>query len=135
MWECGVSAGSGGSWGCTSDSKQKTALTRMDGEAVLARLADMPVYRWMAKDDARKTPHAGPTAQDFMAAFGLGDNDRMIGFADAQGVLFSAVQGLNAKLESVVTLKDAEIAALKREMAELRLAVEVLMARAASGSP
>ena len=78
-----------------------------------------------------------------MAAFGLGDNDKMICFADAQGVLFSAVQGLNAKLEA----KDAEIAALRsesdalrrevpdlratnqKEIADVRLAVEVLMAR------
>ena len=62
-------------------------------------MAALPVYQWVAKDDPRRIPHAGPTAQDFMAAFGLGDNDKMIGFADAQGVLLSAVQGLKTKFE------------------------------------
>jgi hypothetical protein len=142
-WGCGVSGGAGGSWGCTSDRDRKTAMTPMDGMEVLAKLAGLPIYRWHAIGDHRLTPHAGPTAQDFMATFGLGDNDKMIGFADAQGVAFAAIQGLNAKLEErevalrkEVNAKDAEIALLradavaqKQELAELRRAVEVLMAR------
>ena len=117
-WTCGVSGGAGGSWGCSSDRDLKTDLIPLDGIATLERLAALPVYQWAAKDDPRRTHHAGPTAQDFMAAFGLGDNDKMIGFADAQGVAFAAIQGLNAKLAE----KDREIAELKR-------AVEILMAR------
>ncbi len=85
-WTCGVSGGAGGSWGCSSDRNLKTDLIPLDGASVLERVAALPVYQWVAKDDPRRTPHAGPTAQDFMAAFGLGDNDKMIGFADAQGV-------------------------------------------------
>ena len=57
-----------------------------------------------------------------MAAFGLGDNDKMIGFADAQGVAFAAIQGLNAKLEARLAEKD-------REIAELKHAFESLLAR------
>ena len=146
-WTCGVSGGAGSSWGCTSDRNLKSGLTPLDGIAVLERLAALPVYQWVAKGDPRHTPHAGPTAQDFMAAFGLGDNDKMIGIADAQGVAFAAIQGLNAKLEEreaavrrEVEAKDAEIAALKKqvadlreaqqsEIAELRRAVEVLLTR------
>jgi len=135
-WTCGVSGGAGGSWGCSSDRNLKTDLVPLDGASILARVASLPVYQWVAKDDPRRTPHAGPTAQDFMAAFGLGDNDKMIGFADAQGVAFAAIQGLNAKFEQVVQAKDAAIATLKsesdaqkQEIAELRQAVEVLLAR------
>ncbi len=135
-WTCGVSGGAGGSWGCTSDRDAKIDLVPLDGTSVLERVAALPVYQWAAKDDPRRIPHAGPTAQDFMAVFGLGDNDRMIGFADAQGVLFAAVQGLNAKFEQVVQAKDAAIAAMKaesdaqkREIADLRRVVEALMAR------
>jgi hypothetical protein len=118
-WTCGVSGGSGGSWGCSSDRNLKTALVSLDGVAMLERLAALPVYRWFAKDDARKIPHAGPMAQDFMAAFGLGDNDKMIGFADAQGVAFAAIQGLHKLLQE----RDREIASLKadRELMERRL--------------
>jgi hypothetical protein len=114
-WVCGVSGGSGGSWGCSSDRNLKAGLVSLDGVATLERLATLPVYRWFAKDDARKTPHAGPMAQDFMAAFGLGDNDRMIGFADAQGVAFAAIQGLHRQLIH----KSREIAMLKAKVAEV----------------
>jgi hypothetical protein len=134
-WTCGVSGGAGGSWGCTSDREAKTDLTPLDGVATLERLAALPVYQWTAKDDPRRTPHAGPTAQDFMAAFGLGDNDRMIGFADAQGVAFAAIQGLNAKLDerdaalrADMQAKDAEVTALRQELARLRQAVDAVLA-------
>jgi len=124
-WTCGVGGGAGGSWGCTSDREAKTDLAVLDGVATLERLAALPVYQWVAKDDPRRTPHAGPTAQDFMAAFGLGDNDRMIGFADAQGVALAAIQGLNAKLGE----KDRAIDSLRTEVAELRRVVEALIVR------
>jgi hypothetical protein len=128
-WTCGVSGGAGGSWGCSSDRDLKSDLIPLDGNATLERLAALPIYQWIARDDPRRTPHAGPTAQDFMRVFGLGDNDRMIGFADAQGVAFGAIKGLNAKLETQMAERDAEIAALKREVARLHAAVELLMAR------
>lgn len=41
-----------------------------------------------------------------MAAVALSDNDKNIGFPDAHGVLLSAVQALDAKLQA----KDAEVA-------------------------
>jgi hypothetical protein len=128
-WTCGVSGGAGGSWGCTSDREAKTDLVPLDGVATLDRLAALPVYQWVAKDDPRSTPHAGPTAQDFMTAFGLGDNDKMIGFADAQGVAFAAIKGVNAKLEEQLAAKGAEIDALKSAVAELKRAVEILLTR------
>ena len=121
-WTCGVSGGAGGSWGCSSDRNLKTDLIPLDGIGTLERLSALPVYQWVARGDPRRTQHAGPTAQDFMAAFGLGDNDRMIGFADAQGVAFAAIQGLNAKLEARLAEKD-------REIAELKHAFESLLAR------
>jgi Chaperone of endosialidase len=114
-WVCGVSGGAGGSWGCSSDRNVKTGLVSLDGVKTLERLAAMPVYRWFASDDARKIPHAGPMAQDFMAAFGLGDNDKMIGFADAQGIAFAAIQGLHWQLIQ----KTREIAALKARLTEV----------------
>ena len=125
VWTCGVSGGAGGSWGCTSDRDAKTDLVALDGIATLERLSTLPVYQWVAKDDPRRIPHAGPTAQDFMAAFRLGDNDKMIGFADAQGIALAAIQGLNAKLGE----KDREIDSLKTEVAELRRVVEALIVR------
>ena len=135
-WTCGVSGGAGGSWGCSSDRALKADLVPVELATLLTRLAAMPVYRWVARDDLRRIPHVGPTAQDFMAAFGLGDDDRMIGFADAQGVALAAIKGLDQKIdERAATLHDEararqdEIALLKRELAELRRALDDLLGR------
>jgi hypothetical protein len=49
-------------------------------------------------------------AQDFMKAFGVGDDDKMIGMQDADGVALAAIQGLN----QIVKAKDAKIAALEK---------------------
>ena len=142
-WTCGVSGGAGGSWGCSSDRDAKTDLIPLDGVGTLERLAALPVYQWVAKDDPRRTPHAGPTAQDFMAAFRLGDNDKMIGFADAQGVAFAAIKGLDQKIDMRAAMlhdearaRQDEIALLKHELTELRRALDDLLRRVLShGNP
>jgi hypothetical protein len=74
--------------------------------------------------------HIGPTAQDFREAFEVGDDDaRSISMVDADGVALAAIQGLNAKVEAqareIVELKQQHAA----QIAELRRAVEMLMAR------
>jgi hypothetical protein len=97
----------------------KQDLVPLDGAAVLDKLAAMPVYAWSPKGGNSHVRHYGPMAQDFMAAFGLGDDDKMIGMQDADGVALAAIQGLNAKLES-------KIEEQAREIAELRRAVEAL---------
>ena len=56
--------------------------------------------------------HLDPMSQDFMAAFGLGNNDKAIGFQDADGVALAAIQGLH----QLVQQKDAELAVLKRKL-------------------
>ena len=66
--------------------------------------------------------HIGPVAQDFHAAFGLGDSDRAIGTVDESGVALAAIQGLNQKLEATektMREKDAEIQALQARLERL----------------
>jgi predicted nuclease with TOPRIM domain len=71
-------------------------------------------------------------AQDFHAAFNIGENDTTISTVDEGGVALAAIQGLNQKLERESKTKDAEIAALKQRMAELETAIERLAERNAS---
>ncbi|HMJ66231.1 MAG TPA: hypothetical protein VK615_12875, partial [Candidatus Binatia bacterium] len=61
----------------------------------------------------------GPMAQDFKAAFGVGESDTGITTIDADGVALAAIQGLNRKLEVQVREKDSEIQALKARVSEL----------------
>jgi len=68
--------------------------------------------------------HAGPMAEDFHQAFGLGEDDKHIAPGDQAGVALLAVQGLN----QVVQDKGQEIATLRRENADLAKRVEALEA-------
>ncbi|MCX8091116.1 MAG: tail fiber domain-containing protein [Verrucomicrobiae bacterium] len=117
----------------TSDRNLKENFQAVDPQHVLAKVLELPVWSWnfIGEGGAR---HLGPMAQDFHAAFGLGDSDKTIATVDADGVALAAIQGLNRKLEvrsqeaegrirkleEALKRRDAENAALRRELAELR---------------
>ena len=106
---------SGPQWVNGSDRDSKTAFTEIDPQTVLARVAALPVGGWRYKCEPDGIKHLGPMAQDFHAAFGLGDSDKAIGTVDAGGVALAAIQGLNQKVEE----KDAEIQSLKARLEAL----------------
>src|SRR5438876_2230919 len=86
----------GGCIGCSppSDRNLKTNFSKINPRLILSRLASVPVQTWTYKSDANSVRHLGPTAQDFRAAFGLGDSDRIINTVDADGVALAAIQAL-----------------------------------------
>ncbi len=98
----------------SSDRNLKENFTSISPREVLDKVAALPISRWNFKGDAA-TPHAGPMAQDFHAAFGLGTDDKHIATVDADGVALAAIQGLNEKLKA----KDAEIQKLNAKVAEI----------------
>jgi hypothetical protein len=124
-WSCQLATGGG--WNCSSDKHLKQNLRALDGRDVLERLVAMPVFAWNPMGRNAHVNHYGPTAQDFHAAFGLGDDDTMIGTQDADGVALAAIQGLNAKLEARLDEKEREIAALKAALGRLADQVERVM--------
>jgi hypothetical protein len=101
----------GGQWTSVSDRNAKTDFTPVRPRDVLARVAVLPISEWRYKTETNGAKHLGPMAQDFHAAFGLGDSDRTIGSVDADGVALAAIQGLNQKVED-------EHTALKRQLTE-----------------
>jgi hypothetical protein len=119
----GVTVGAGGgSWASLSDRNAKHDLASVDGVRVLAGVGDLPLYTWRYHAEVSQALHLGPTAQDFRAAFGLGDSDRTITGVDADGVAFAAAQALRAQLLQ----KSALIAARAAELDELRRQVTAL---------
>lgn len=94
-----------------SDRDRKENLAPVNPRDVLARLVAMPVQHWNYKDDDAGTPHIGPTAQDFHAAFGIGRDDRHIAMVDADGVALAGIQGLH----ELVREKDAALEQLRRQ--------------------
>ena len=63
---------------------------------------------------------AGPVAQDFRAAFGLGDSETAISTVDADGVALAAIQDLNQKVDSENAGLRSENAELKRELSQIK---------------
>ena len=107
----------------TSDRNLKEKFTPIDNQAILERVARLPISRWNFKTDAA-TRHIGPMAQDFYAAFNVGPDDRHIATVDEGGVALAAIQGLNQKLEQQGRDKDAEIQDLKQSVAALKKLVQ-----------
>jgi len=97
-----------------------------NGREILEKVAVLPLASWNYKAQGSDVRHLGPIAQDFHAAFGLGESDRTITTVDADGVALAAIQGLNQKLEQRLEQKQTEIRELKEELAELKALVRAL---------
>ena len=109
----------GGVWTNASSRSLKTAFEAIDPQAVLAKVADLPVQSWRYKVEDASTRHIGPVAEDFQREFGLGDGES-IGTVDADGVALAAIQGLVQKVDHALAAKDAEIAELRKELRSLK---------------
>jgi hypothetical protein len=112
----------GGAWTNSSDRGVKRDFTPVDGRQLLERLAEIPIQSWSYKSEHPEVRHIGPTAQDFRAAFGMGDSDKSIATVDADGVALAAIQALHASS----TEKDRRIAQLTDEVEDLRARLERL---------
>jgi hypothetical protein len=113
----GVSVAPGsGSWSSVSDRNAKENFTALNSIAILQRVAQLPLSTWNYKTQDAAIRHIGPMAQDFYAAFGVGEDNTHISTIDADGVSLAAIQGLY----QIVQDKDQRIAQLEREVAQLK---------------
>jgi hypothetical protein len=104
-----------------SDFKKKENFSTVDNQEVLERLAEIPITTWNLKADGDEVRHMGPMAQDFYAAFELGEDEVHLAPLDANGVSFAAIQALN----EIVEEKDSEIAALEARLTALEEAAGI----------
>ena len=112
-----------------SDRNAKHGFDVLDAGEILAKVVSLPVTRWSYRN-APGELHIGPMAQDFRAAFGLGENDTTIATIDADGVALAAIQGLNAKLEQENAALRAELRGIAGELRELRALIAPAVAAA-----
>ena len=108
-----------------SDRNLKEKFVPVNPVEVLDKVAALPISRWNFKGDTA-TPHVGPMAQDFHAAFGVGTDDKHIATVDADGVALAAIQGLNLKVEDRVNALEREIKRRNAENAELKARLDKL---------
>jgi hypothetical protein len=115
--------------GVGSDRSIKTDFNPIKPEEILARVARLPISSWRYTNEVAGIRHVGPMAQDFKAVFGLGDDDKIIGFVDEEGVALAAIQGLHQELQQQTSLlneKDAELQKLKQQNETLEKRLEHL---------
>lgn len=113
----------GGSWSSLSDRNSKTNLVPIDSQEILSKVAALPVFTWSYKSQPDSIRHIGPTAQDFAAAFKVGEDDKHIAAVDPDGVALAAIQGLNelVRTQSASLLdKERRIQELEKAVTELR---------------
>jgi hypothetical protein len=123
------------SWSTISDRYAKKNFHPVDTKAVLTKLAQIPVTSWNYQwEDTNATPHLGPMAQDFKAAFYPGCDDKTITTLEFDGVALASIQGLNQKLEEELQQKTTEIAELKKAVMDLTERVNQLAAQQNGGA-
>ncbi|HEX8394039.1 MAG TPA: tail fiber domain-containing protein [Longimicrobium sp.] len=124
---CNIAAGTG-TMTCSSSRTFKRNFAEVNGEDLLTRMRTVPVNTWSYIGEEGNVRHMGPFAEDFNAAFGLGNDPKGIGHQDIDGVNFAAIRALDQKAldqaEEIRTLR----AALDTERAA-RAALEERLAR------
>ena len=113
------------SWTCASSRTVKRDFAPVQKEELLQRLQQMPVTTWNFEQGQDGVRHLGPVAEDFYAAFGLGESERSVMVQDMAGVGLAGVQALADRSDAMA----ARIAALEAQNA--MLLQELQAARAA----
>lgn len=138
----GVTMNAGGStWNAVSDRNAKEQFADFDGEALLQRIALLPIQTWryIAEEDA-SIRHIGPTAQDWQALvsgpLSLNNETLTINQGDYDGVNLAAIKALtertrkldaeNTELRAQLEAFSTDHLALSAELAQLRLMVAEL---------
>jgi hypothetical protein len=111
--------------GCSppSDRSLKTSISAVNPRSILDKLASVPVQSWRYKTEPETVRHIGPMAQDFRAAFGLGESGRTLNTVDAQGVTMASVQALYQMMlekEGRIERQERRIERLEAQLRRLR---------------
>lgn len=112
----------GGAWSSLSDRELKDHFATVEPQQVLERLRALSIDTWNYQSQDSSIRHMGPTAQEFRAAFGLGESDRLISTVDADGVALAAIQGLYQVVldrDHQVEAQQQRISTLERQYATL----------------
>ena len=102
-------------WSTVSDREVKENITPISTRDILRKVTELSITRWNYKGQEPAIKHIGPMAQDFHAAFGLGDDEKSISTIDPDGVALASIQALHELMKE----KDAKIADLEARVAAL----------------
>ena len=114
----------GSGWISVSDVNAKENFRDLAPEDVLAKIAALPIREWNYKAQGATVRHWGPTAQDFKAAFELGEDPLGINSIDADGVALAAVKALEARTRQTNETLSRENDDLRARLARLEALLE-----------
>jgi len=97
-----------------SDRSRKENITAISHAEILDKVAGLAISQWNYID--QNVSHIGPMAQDFYAAFGLGNTNKGIAAIDSDGIALAAIQALKAEND-----------ALKLQLAKLAARIDGIM--------
>ncbi len=90
----------------------KENITLVDTQSILEKVISLPIAEWEYKTDESDQRHMGPMAEEFAAAFQLGQDSRYISVADMAGVTMAAVKALASQVDT----KNAELQNLQQKI-------------------
>ena len=97
----------------------KTDFETVEPQRILDRLSGLDLGAWHYLEGNDEGRHFGPAAEDFHAAFGLGDSDQRISLSDMAGIALGAAQALKQELDE----RDREIESLNARLERLERAL------------
>jgi hypothetical protein len=109
------------SWSYLSDRDAKSGFEHVNASQTLETLISrVPAYTWRYAGSEDVSTHMGAMAQDLHDAFGLGGDRSRIGASDMDGVLMSAVQGMQERVQRL-NRQVADYESLLRQLQDRRL--------------
>ncbi|MBF2003210.1 MAG: tail fiber domain-containing protein [Synechococcales cyanobacterium M58_A2018_015] len=109
--------------GQVSDQALKTNFQAINSLRVLEKLSTLRINQWNWKNEDPSVVHIGPTSQDFLAAFGLGSDERQIKHVDMHGVTLASIQALHhlfVEQHSQIKQQQEKIESLEAQLENLR---------------
>jgi hypothetical protein len=109
----------GGTWTDASDRNLKEHFSKVDAQALLEKLRELPVTEWNYKAEGDNVKRIGPMGQDFYRIFGYGADEKSLSARDLASIAVVAIQELDRKT--------SEIDDLKSKMAKMEAIINQLL--------
>jgi hypothetical protein len=122
----------GGSWSGFSDRTAKSNIQPVNPSTALQKVVQLQISTWNYNAQDESIRHIGPMAQDFHAAFGVGEDDKHITAIDADGVALAASQGLHQLImekNCAINAQQQQINDLSERLSRLEAALAGFAAR------
>jgi hypothetical protein len=112
----------GGSWNNLSDRNMKANFAAVNPREILRGVLGLSISTWNYKSQNASVRHIGPMAQDFFAAFKVGEGDKTISTIDPDGVALAAIQGLYEEMKD----RDGKIGHLEEKLKQQLIIIDAL---------